>query len=291
MTNPAEAENIQAPIDDAWNETTDIADTANDAPEQEELVEEQPEPEEQKKPEKVFTQSELERKIEKRLSRMAQKHQREMESLKSSLRPSEVAPQPKQDDVKEPKRSDFEALEDYLEARSDYITQREVKKHTQALQEKFEADRKKIELDRAQSTFMSKADERVRAGQSKYSDFDEVLNDAAEDGIIVPGSELHISLVESDIGHDLAYYLSKPENRDEAEKLLNLPPRALHREIGKLEAKLTAKASETKKPRRPTMDTLEGRRNVNMDDPMRENMSTADFIAMRNKQEFGRVRR
>lgn len=292
----AEAESIQAPSDDAWNETTNDADAPtpdegydaiDNDPGEEQPEEEKAEPE---KKERTFTQTELDKMIEKRLSRMERRHQREMASLKQSPVQNESPKAEPKSDLAEPKKDNFNSYEEYLEARAEWKAEMRSEKRFRELEEKFEKQAKQREEEEQQKSFSRKADERVKAGQAKYEDFDDVINDAAEDGIIVAGSELHMALIESDIGHDLAYYLSKPENRGEAEDLLELSPRALNRAIGKLEAKLSAANEEKAKPRprRPTMEPIEGKRNTNMGDPMRDNVSTADFIAMRNKQEYGR---
>lgn len=299
-------EGIQPPVSDEMLDTTDEQDTAtgdigdenlnpeNDQGQAEEQDEEKKEPEK----ERVFSQKELDEILTKRLGKQTKRAESEaaalraeVESLKKNT-PSNVTPSvEKESDLKPPKREDFELFEDYVLANAEYKAELKIEKRMRDFEGKQRQEAEKKQQEATERDFKRKADERVKAGVKEFADFNDVINDAAEEGIIVPGTELFLAIIESDVGHRVAYHLGKPENHAEAERLMELSPRALHREIGKLEAKLTETAKPVNKPRREPMETVEGRRHVNLADPMRENLSTAEFIEMRNKKEFGRERR
>ena len=86
------------------------------------------------------------------------------------------------------------------------------------------------------AVFQQAAEEKVNSGRGKFADFDQVINDGLAPFLT---KTLHIALVDSEIGDEVSYYLGK--NPREAERIANLQPYAAVREIGKLEAKLSAK--------------------------------------------------
>jgi len=87
-----------------------------------------PEADGQETPAKTFTQAELDEIIQKKAWRLERKAEREKAEFKSKLeeefrtraKPAEV------NSDKEPKRSDFEAYEDYIEARADWRAEQKV---------------------------------------------------------------------------------------------------------------------------------------------------------------------
>ena len=76
-------------------------------------------------------------------------------------------------------------------------------------------------------------------------DFDEVI----ESPVFSP--EMRGVLLQSDNGPEVAYFLGKPENRDQAEKIRNLPASRQAYEIGKLESNLLLAKKTRKVPGAP----------------------------------------
>lgn len=251
---------------------------------------ETPEEQQEQKPERTFSQTEVDDIVKRRVGKSERRYGRQIAELTQRLdqlaqaSPTSSAKAPEGEAA--PKRADYEHYEDYLEARATYRASETLREELAKLRvEQAEAAKAQHHAD-SEKELRVQAEQRVKDGRKEYADFDAVIQEAFDDGIIEAGSELYHGLIESDIGHKLAYYLAKPENHAEAEKLNQLSPRALQRELGKLELKLSA---EGKKPgKAPAMETLEGRRHVNMSDPMRGNISTEEYIRLRNKQEFGK---
>jgi hypothetical protein len=227
---------------------------------------------------KTFTQAELDEIIQKKAWRLERKAEREKAELKAKLE-EEFKSRPKPAESKSedaPKRDDFESYEDYIEARAEWRAEQKVAKRF----EDYEAKQKKVSEEQrqteAQKEFEKAVNKRIEAGRKEYADFDAVINDAVEDGTIPLNSELYFGIIDSDIGHKLAYHLSK--HPSEAEKLLAMTPRAQLRELGKLEDRLSAK-----KPKAETMETVGGRNPVT--NGLRDGMSMEEFVRVRNAQE------
>jgi hypothetical protein len=235
----------------------------------------------QETPAKTFTQAELDEIIQKKAWRLERKAEREKaefkskleEELRSRAKPAEVNTE------KEPKRADFEAYEDYIEARADWRAEQKVN----ARFEDYEGRQKKVSEEQrnaeAQKEFSRTADKRVADGRKEFADFDVVVNEAIEDGVIPLNSELYYGIIDSDMGHKLAYHLSK--HPAEAEKLLAMGPRAQLRELGKLEDRLSAK-----KPKADTMEPIGGRSSHS--NGIRDGMSMDEFVRARNAQLKGK---
>lgn len=226
---------------------------------------------------KTFTQAELDEIIQKKAWRLERKAEREKSELRAKLedefKSREKPAESKSDN--EPKRNDFDSYEDYIEARADYRADQKVNKRF----EDYEGKQKKVTeaqtKQEAQKAFDKQAEKRVADGRKEFADFDTVVNDAVEDGVIPLNSELYYGIIDSDIGHKLAYHLSK--HPAEAEKLLALNPRAQLRELGKLEDRLLAK-----KTKADTMEPIGGRQVKS--NGLREGMSMEEFVRVREAQ-------
>lgn len=255
-----------------------------------------PENPEEGQPEKTFTQKELDDIIQRRVSKSERRHARQISELNQRLEQlAQSAPEPKTTSGKEgmdeaPKRADFENYEDYLEARASFKASEVLRRELVRLQsERAEASKAQQQAD-SEKNLRRMAEKRISDGRKEYADFDSAIQDAFDSGVIEAGTELYHGLIESDLGHKIAYYLAQPDNHAEAERLNELSPRALQRELGKLELKLSegGKKEPTKGGAKPTMETLEGKRHINMSDPMRKDISTDEYIRLRNQQEFGK---
>ena len=81
----------------------------------------------------------------------------------------------------------------------------------------------------------ARVNDMVTKGQLKYADFDPVINSGLAP-FLTPA--LHEELADSELGHELAYYLAK--NPLEADKVARMQGKALTREITRIEDKLRA---------------------------------------------------
>lgn len=248
---------------------------------------EEPEGEEEK-PGRTYTQKELDAKLAKSHDRRERKYNRQLAELNGKLElltAQQSKPAQKADEagtkLEAPKRADFESYEDYLEARTDFRTDQALQKQKDSLKQEQEEAGKTQKQAATKAEFDKMANKRVDAGRKEYADFDSVINDAFEDGVIEPNSELFFGLVESDIGHKLAYYLANPANHAEAERIKALSPRGIHRELGKLELKLASK----EKAAPETMEPIGGGRPIKSADPMDDNISMDEFVRRRNAAE------
>jgi hypothetical protein len=236
-------------------EATEIPATApaTAAPETDETA--SPEQQNEQPESKTFTQEDVDRIAQKERERAERRALRRMSDEFSQLREQiQQFQQPQQQTQQgadgEPKRGDFESYEDYIRALGRYEATQVLTKAQQEArtkQQQAESERHAGELQKLAAT-------RIAAGQKEFADFDAVINEAVADGLIKPGSELHLAIIESDIGHKVAYHLAK--NPDEAERIAELSPRSMAREIGKLEAKLAA--APAPKPKPAPIDPLGG---------------------------------
>ena len=135
-----------------------------------------------------------------------------------------------------PKLEDFDSLESFTEALTDWkAEERDFKRDAQDKQDKQRKASEKV---------MNSWKERESAGREKYADYDKVAH--ADDLPIT--NAMGAAIMESDLGHELAYYLGS--NPKEAARIAKLPVASQIRELGKIEAKLTPddKAPEDDKP-------------------------------------------
>lgn len=171
---------------------------------------------------------------------------------------------------------DFETHADYVDALTDWkMDQRESKKAQ---------EQEKSKLLSEHETLVKSHQERLKSFTDKTADFEEVLENL--DGLHSPVAERII--LESESGPELLYELAK--NPEEAKRICSLSPLAAARELGKIEARLTSKASpekqETKKitkapkPIEPVGGS-KGSVAKSIDDP---DLSQAEYEKLRAKQ-------
>lgn len=129
-----------------------------------------------------------------------------------------AAPQPQ---MGKPVSASFETYEAYVEALTDWKVEQ-----SNAARSQREAAQKTAENWKTRS-----ADARTA-----HPDYDQVLAEAESTPI---SRAMHETIAESDLGPELVYFLAK--NPDDAARIAKLPPLAAAREIGKLEATLSAK--------------------------------------------------
>lgn len=207
-----------------------VVEAASDAPETK--------PEAEKK---TFTKEDVDEIVQRRLAKERRQTDRglrqEVEALKARLATPAQPNQP----ASEPKRENFEDYDAFVAAQVEHraraIAREELARLTQEQQRKAEAARQaKIEQDFAK---------RMEKMAAEVEDFDEALQTL---DVNFPDGFLD-AVKESDVGEKVAYYLAT--HRDEAEKLGQMSPRSAIRELGKLEARLSAPATVNRTTKAP----------------------------------------
>ena len=125
-------------------------------------------------------------------------------------------------------------------------------------------------------TFMQRAE----STKQKHADFDEVINRP------VFTSALKDAVFEIDQGPEIAYFLGK--NEAEAMRIGDLPTAQMMREIGKLEAKLSAEASRRSVSGAPEPITPVTGADTVKKDP--EKMSTEEWMSWNKQQQIERLK-
>jgi hypothetical protein len=132
-----------------------------------------------------------------------------------------------------PSQEQFETYEEYVEALGGWAAD---KRFIEREHQYVQSQRQTEEGRRA-----SKARDWFSKGQEKYDDFDEV---ARSSSVPITPFMAEAMVEAGDVGTDMAYFLG--QNPKEASRISSLPPLAQIRELGKLEAKLTAPAPPLK---------------------------------------------
>lgn len=199
---------------------------------------------------KTFSQEELDSAIGKRLAREQRKWERER-AAQPVVQQAPVTPE------------QFSSNEDYVEALADQ----------RAEQKLVEREQRKQQED-ILSTYHDKEEE-IR---SKYDDFEQV----AYNPNLPITTVMAQSIQSSDIGPEVAYHLGA--NPREAERISRLSPIMQAKEIGKIEAQLTAnppikKTSNAPSPISPVTARTTGSPAYDTTDPRSiKSMSTSDWI-------------
>lgn len=252
---PVAAETAPAPVE---TPTTEVQQTEAEA-----------------KPERTFTQKELDDIVQRRLAKEGKRAERiayerarreaaeaELERLRQAQSPQPQAWTPAQG---KPDPKQFSSYEDYVEALSDW----KLEQRLTGLRESSDRAMREQEAVKHAQTIQAK----LTPAAQKYADFADVALD--ETLPIAPPTAAFIG--ESELGGDIAYYLGK--NRDEAEKIAAMSPAAQYRELVKIEQKLTAPPKPTKAPA-PIEPTV-GKTQVEKDP---NEMSYDEFVKWRKSQ-------
>lgn len=243
--------------------------------EEEKDDDEEEKPEEDDKAGKARKPGRYERRIDRLEQQLA--YERRIRELEAQVAGRQAAPEPPQPlPVTRPKpvQGPSEPWEDYNERVIDWtIEQREAKAAA-------------AEARRQEAAQLAEVRDRMNAFKTKAKDFDEVL--AAVDDIILP-QEMHRALMTSENGPALMYALA--QDRKELERLARLHPLAAVRELGKFEAKITAKeanhSAQTKPPvsqaPRPISPVGQGSASTSSTKSP-EDMTQREFNAWRERQ-------
>jgi len=243
----------------------DTAEVKTESVAEPEVTEQETEPE--KIPEKVYTKSELDEIMTRRVAREKRKLQREFESK-----------QPKAEREKtqgEPNIDDYEDTTEWIKDRTDWAATNAAKKerasYEQSTQEKA-AEKVNAEYQKQQN-----------ASAAKHSDYWDAM-EALEDYGEIPGY-LNESVVMSDIAGELSYFLGK--NPDELDRLLELTPNAAVKAVARLEDKLSATTKkEVSKVPAPTPKVNTSGKAESLE--YKKDMTFEDFKKLRNNQ-LGRI--
>lgn len=129
-----------------------------------------------------------------------------------------------------PKPEDFDSPEEYDAARIDYAVDRKLEARLAA--DKAAAEQRAAQ--EAQQSAQQRFNTSMNAARAKNADFAEVIAGATSP--VTPA--MRDAIIDSNIGGEILYHLAK--NKAEAERIAALPAVAAIREIGKIEAALTA---------------------------------------------------
>ena len=226
------------------------------------------------KPERTFTQAELNKIVQKEKAQESRRAERLAEArvraelAERQLQEYRQASQPKQPEGK-PTADGFKTYEEYIEARIAY----DVKQARE--QERIESQRtyqqqtaRQQEAARAQSIAP-----KLQLGESKYDDFVDVISSVPE----LPPA-MQEAMLDSDITHDLYYKVCS--DRAELNRIASLSPMGQVKAILALEATLKAPPAVTKAP--PPIVPTSGQSSVKkatFDLPWKE------FVKQRRKEE------
>ena len=172
-----------------------------------------------------------------------------------------------------PKFSDFNDLEAYTEAVTDWKSQRAL---TQVQQQ--------TQVQQLAQTY----EQRLAQYRTEVPDFDDVMTEFVEDYGDVNVPEIVQVAMESNVGPQLAYYLAK--NTEEVERIAKLPSHRRLLELGKLEDRLSRpkttnsvaepvkKVTSAPPPVKPVRGTGKVESSTDLSDP---NLSYSDWLKRR----------
>lgn len=192
------------------------------------------------------------------------------ERLERLEKPADVSP--------EPKREDFDSLEDFHKALARSEAQKIAK-------ETIEADRKVRSQQETQAR-TQEADKKVadawtkgeEAFKKEAKDYEEVVKEFIEAGYLEDFDKgTGRAILESDLGQRVLYHLAK--NPEEAERIAKLSPTRQVIEIGKLEDKVVPQKKQSSAPA-----PVSGVKGSSASHTITGNESQAEYEAKRAKQ-------
>lgn len=197
------------------------------------------EPKPESKPEKTFTQAELDDLLQKRLAkdRRATERRLRLELENEYLRKQQAQPQPQVETVQEagsgePRPENYQTYEDYIEAVTDWKVEQKLETKLRTLQEQSQVRKQQT----AQQEHEARIAENLNKAATKYEDFHEVVSNPDLPVTLA----MRDAIGDSEIGGEIAYYLGT--HADEAASIANMSPVQQIKAIDRLEAKLKAPA-------------------------------------------------
>lgn len=236
------------------------------------------------KPDRTFTQAELDEIIEKRLA----KERRKRADLENRLRiteelhlrgkgpdPQAAPSQPKPDG--EPIREHFQDYESFLEARAEWRASQAVER-TLSERDKKQQEKQQQETAAKQAAEFQK---RMKESAKGMEDFEDVMAEAVRDPSQPVARLLAEPLDAAENPAAILYHLAK--NTDEAERIAALPMARQAREIWLLDQKL-GKQPQARASRAPApLEPVGGKAAVATDE-ITGNESPEEFMRKRNAQ-------
>lgn len=255
--------------------STDAPETTETASVVEAPVSGEQTPEQEQKPEKVFTQDELNAIVAKEKAKVERKAQREHARLLAEVRQQPAAP------AEKPTPDKFATTEEYVEALAGWKAEEILSKKVAETQKQGQEQAQRAQHEEVLATFREREDK----AREVHDDFDAV----AYNPRLVITDAMAATIQQSEVGPELAYYLGK--NPQEAERIAKLSPFLQAKELGRLEAKLptaepakqTSSAPEpinpvsAKKGTTPVLDTT--------DPKSLERMGTSAWIAAERERQ------
>jgi hypothetical protein len=245
----------------------------------EEVVEEEVEQpvEEEPKPEKPSLPKGVQRRIDK-ITRQKYEAERRAEALEAQLQQRPAPQAQPQANAEKPTLEQFDYDDAaYIEALTDWKLEQKL---TAERKQNAEAQRRS-QQEQVYQDFESKRQATLTQGVTKYEDFEEVVIDNPE---VVITPQMADIITDSEIGHEIAYYLGS--NTAESESISKLSPLKQAAAIAKLENKLASKPakkiSSAPEPIKPV--GAKGTVTNNLD-PSKDFKKWAEA---RNKEEYGR---
>lgn len=203
------------------------------------------------KPERTFSQVELDEIVERRLAKERKKRSEvetrlrvtEELALKGREKPADLPAPPAEG---EPTREKYASYEEFIEARADWRADQKIEKKFQEREAKDRDSRAQSEQEKQREAFRKSMKESAK----DIEDFDDVIGDIKGDD---PVAQLSATAIEAaEAPGKMLYHLKK--NPEEAERIASLPPGKQAREIVRLEEKLAkppAKPSKAPEPIAP----------------------------------------
>lgn len=230
-------------------------------------LEENGTPGEQDSEPRTFTQDEVDAAIGKRLAKAKRLWERDQAAQANATQRPVNPPQPNQ----------YPSTEKYQEALVDYRADQKIAQR--------DAEKQSIDV-------FASYNNRTEKAMEKYSDFEQIAHRHPKDGGPPITEDMAKVIFSSEIGPEIAYHLGK--NPDESWRIFQLSPLEQAKEIGKIEAKLTATPPAVKPSSAPNPITPVGSRSstpkVSTSDSRSDKaMTTSEWIDARNREELKRI--
>jgi hypothetical protein len=222
---------------------------------------------------KLFTEEEVNKIVQKRLSKLERKLERQQieQETRAKVQQEQQVQAPADDP--EPKESEFESYSDYLKALAKHEARAILRAERLAEVEKA-ARQSQIS---AQEREAARQAELIEKGESKFDDFEDVIKADRNEY----SRAAYLSMLESDIGAELLYHLAT--NPEEGKRIAALPAFAQAKEIGKLEDKLLAKpAKKQSNAPEPIKPVTSGK--ASNDTVLSDDLPLDEWVRRRNKQ-------
>lgn len=246
------------------------------------------------KPPRVYSQNEVDEivgKVKENSRRRREELRRDLDVFKrmalerqpAQQPPQATTPQTQPSDPQRPKQEDFADYNLYIESLAEWKAETKLRERETLRRQEEDRQRQQQQVQQAQRTHT----ERETAARAKYDDYDEVALNPA-----VPINEaMAQTIVHSDLGPEMAYYLG--QNIPEAKRIAGLPPLAAIKELGKIEAKLEAKAATPAVPKPPPaapepITPVGGKATPATTDEPNDKDDIGTWIRKRSKQVHGR---